>query len=48
MKKKFYNEVIEFNKQIGARNKYYTNIICSCSLLNLISNMIISVIKIAL
>ena len=48
MKKKFYNKIIEFNKLIGARNKYYTNIICSCSLLNLISNMIIAAIKIAL
>ncbi len=48
MKKRFYNEIIEFNKQIGASNKFYINIIYSCSLLNLISNMIITAIKIAL
>lgn len=48
MKKRFYNEIIEFNKQIGASNKFYINIIYSCSFLNLISNMIITAIIIAL
>ena len=48
MKKRFYNGIIRFNQKISARNKYYTNIIYSCSLLDLISNKIIAVAKITL
>ena len=48
MKEKFYNAIIVINKKISARNKYYTNIIYSSSLLDLISNKIITVAKITL
>ena len=48
MKKRFYNGIIRFNQKISARNKYYTNIICSCSLLDSVSNKIITVTKITL
>lgn len=52
MKKRFYNRIIGFNQKISAkisaRNKYYTNIIYSCSLLDLISNKIITVTEITL
>lgn len=45
MKKRFYNAIIEFNKKISVRNKYYTNIVYSCSLLYSIDNKIIAVPK---
>lgn len=48
MKKKFYNAIIEFNKKFSGRNKYYTNIIYSCSLQDSISNKIITVTGITL
>lgn len=48
MKKRFYNGIIRFNQKISARNKYYTNIICSCPILDLISNKIITVTEITL
>lgn len=48
MKKRFYNGIIRSNQKISARNKYYTNIIYSCSLLDLIINKIITVTKITL
>ena len=48
MKEKFYNAIIVINKKISARNKYYTNIIYSCSRPDSISNKIIAVAKITL
>ena len=48
MKKRFYNGIIRVNQKTSARNKYYTNIIYSCSLLDSISNKIITVTEITL
>ena len=43
MKKDSIMELLDLIKKISARNKYYTNITYSCSLLDLISNKIIAV-----
>ncbi len=48
MKKDSIMELLDLIKKISVRNKYYTNIIYSCSLLDLISNKIIAVTKITL
>ena len=48
MENMYHNIISNYNKKIGARNKYYTNIIYSCSLLDLISNKIITVTEITL
>ncbi|CCZ59267.1 unknown [Clostridium sp. CAG:710] len=48
MKKRFYNGIIRVNQKTSARNKYYTNIIYSCSLLDSVSNKIITVTEITL
>ena len=48
MKKDSIMELLDLIKKISARNKYYTNIIYSCSLLDLISNKIITVTEITL
>lgn len=48
MKKDSIMELLDLIKKISAMNKYYTNIIYSCSLLDLISNKIITVTEITL
>lgn len=48
MKKDSIMELLDLIIKISARNKYYTNIIYSCSLLDLISNKIITVTEITL
>ena len=48
MGKRFYNGIIGFNQRIIVRNEYNTNIIYSCSLLDSISNKIITVTEITL
>lgn len=48
MKKDSIMELLDLIKKISARNKYYTNIIYSCSLPDSISNKIIAVAKITL
>lgn len=48
MKKDSIMELLDLIKKISARNKYYTNIIYSCSLPDLTSNKIIAVAKITL
>lgn len=48
MGKRFYNGIIGFNQRIIVRNEYNTNIIYLCSLLDSISNKIITVTEITL
>ena len=48
MKKDSIMELLDLIKKISARNKYYTNIIYSCSLPDSLSNKIIAVAKITL
>ncbi len=48
MKKDSIMELLDLIKKISARNKYYTNIIYSCSLPDSISNKILTVAKITL
>ena len=48
MKKDSIMKLLDLIKKNIAKNKYYTNIIYSCSLLDLISNKIITVTEITL
>lgn len=48
MENMYYNPNIKFNKKISVRKKCHTNAVCSCVLLGLIKNKIMTVTEISL